>query len=208
MKQLFRQKDGQLFIFSTILFCLDFALVASKNAVVIGWDKAIRHWVNTNRTGWLTAFFTHFTRLFDPAPQVIMAVIIVGLYFWWRHWRGIIFPTASIIVGSLLNKIIKHLVNRPRPRIHILLHYSGYSFPSGHSSGVMLILGSLIILLWEEKRHSSWAKWLIVFLTLTIFLVGCSRVYVGAHYPSDVLGGWLLGLMTLSLLHFIMKPAQ
>lgn len=200
-----------LLITSGLLFLLDWYLVASQNSAVLAFDHHIRWLVNTHRTPAQTAFFTHFTRLFDPWPAVGWAGLFVLWLSWHRQWRWTAQFSLALCSGTLLNKVIKHLVNRPRPNAEVLMHYGGFSFPSGHSSGAALLLGGILLVLLASplsRRTKGWGSFCLGGL---IILVGCSRIYVGAHFPSDVLGGWCLGIFVLSLwqivfTHFLPHP--
>lgn len=186
-----------LFATALVIFLFLWALVASHNPTLDGLDRAVRHFLNARRNPAMNAFFTTITRAFNFWPMVTWSVLIVGLC-WLRGRRHFCYQyLVTMVVGTGLNKLIKHLVLRPRPGYDRLMHYGGYSFPSGHSSGVVLVLGSLIVLTWEShlSHRAKWA-WTIL-LTAGCLLIGFSRVYVGAHYASDVLAGWCLGVLVV-----------
>lgn len=98
---------------------------------------------------------------------------------------------------ALLNKILKHIVQRPRPIEHRIIDESGYSFPSGHSMVCAAFYGFLIYLIYKNVKNK-YLKWgLITILSLLIFLIGTSRIYLGVHYTSDVLAGFLVAISYL-----------
>lgn len=116
-----------------------------------------------------------------------------------RPWLGVA-AAATIGLASLGNGLVKELVHRVRPDLLPPIEIErGYSFPSGHSALSMVAYGIIAVLI-LRSRLPSWVRWLVVaILALVIGLVGISRVYLGVHYPSDVLGGWLAGGMVVLL---------
>ena len=107
----------------------------------------------------------------------------------------VIFANLGII--TLLNLLLKNIVSRPRPSDFRIIEESGYSFPSGHSMISMAFYGLLIYLIYKNFKNK-YIKWsLIVVLSLLIILIGISRVYLGVHYLSDVLAGFLLAISYL-----------
>ena len=124
-----------LLITSGLLFLLDWYLVASQNSAVLAFDHHIRWLVNTHRTPAQTAFFTHFTRLFDPWPAVGWAGLFVLWLSWHRQWRWTAQFSLALCSGTLLNKVIKHLVNRPRPNAEVLMHTVAFPSPVGTPAG-------------------------------------------------------------------------
>ena len=114
----------------------------------------------------------------------------------------------TYIIFSLLTLVvIKPLIARSRPLLQDFfsdyanfIHEDGFSFPSGHSASSMLLYGSMIIILSNWIKNKTAKYLLIIFLSLLIILIGVSRIYLGVHYPTDVLGGFLLGLFGLFIM--------
>ena len=104
---------------------------------------------------------------------------------------------ANLSISVCSNLIIKEILKRDRPIAHRIINETGYSFPSGHAMVSMAFYGFLIYLIyvyWDNKKY----KWsLIIFLSFLILIIGISRIYLGVHYLSDVLGGFLLSLAYL-----------
>lgn len=100
-------------------------------------------------------------------------------------------------ISALLNNILKFIVQRPRPTEFRIIDESGYSFPSGHSMVSAAFYGFLIYLIYKnvENKYLKWG--LITLFSLLIFLIGTSRIYLGVHYTSDVLAGFLVAISYL-----------
>ena len=106
-----------------------------------------------------------------------------------------IFTNLAII--TILNQLLKRILQRPRPTEYRIIEESGYSFPSGHSMISMAFYGYLIYLIYKYVENKS-VKWtLISLLSVLICLIGISRIYLGVHYTSDVLGGFLISISYL-----------
>ena len=97
------------------------------------------------------------------------------------------------LVG-LLNQILKHLVQRPRPTEYRIIDEKGYSFPSGHSMASVAFYGFLIYLIHKKVNNKILKTILIVLLSILISLIGSSRIYLGVHYTSDVLAGFFVSI--------------
>lgn len=109
---------------------------------------------------------------------------------------------GTIILGSLLKLILR----RDRPLTEYVEHMflDTFSFPSGHAAGTVPTFGLIAYLLWT--LHQPWSLFLIALIALVTFFIGVSRVYLGAHYASDVVGGWLVGISGLLVIIFIVQP--
>ena len=108
-------------------------------------------------------------------------------------------------IATLLNQILKHIVQRPRPIEHRIIDQSGYSFPSGHSMVSAAFYGFLIYLIYKNVKNK-YVKWLsILGLSMLVILIGTSRIYLGVHYTSDVIAGFLISISYLIIFTSIIK---
>ena len=104
---------------------------------------------------------------------------------------------ANLAIITILNQTLKRILQRPRPTEFRIIEETGYSFPSGHSMISMAFYGYLIYLIYKyvENKYIKWS--LIVLLSILICTIGISRIYLGVHYTSDVLGGFLISISYL-----------
>lgn len=104
---------------------------------------------------------------------------------------------TNIVIITVLNQLLKRILQRARPTEFRIVEETGYSFPSGHSMVSMAFYGYLIYLIYRYIKNK-YVKWtLITLLSILICLIGISRIYLGVHYTSDVLGGFLLSISYL-----------
>jgi undecaprenyl-diphosphatase len=143
---------------------------------------------------WLEEAVRDITAL-GSAPTLVIAVLAVaGFLALAKAWRPAIFTLLASGGGLILSSLLKYTIDRPRPDLvpHGNLIYTS-SFPSGHSmmsAVVYLTLAALVTRLIERKRLKGYALGVAMILTL---LIGVSRIYLGVHWPSDVLAGWAAG---------------
>ena len=124
---------------------------------------------------------------------VVAIILIKGL-------KNKLFLLTGIVGTAGLNVVLKHIIQRERPNINRLIPEKGYSFPSGHSMMSMAFYGMLIFLIFKYVKNTT-LKWtLIVILTILLSTIGITRIYLGVHYPSDVIGGFLVSLTYLFIL--------
>ena len=139
---------------------------------------------------------------------IVIGLATVALFFAIRNKR-LSFAILGNILGVLIvNQVFKFLIQRPRPDVaHRLIEQSGYSFPSGHSMCSMAFYGFLIYLAFRYVKNVKVRVATTVGLGVLVFLIGFSRVYLGVHYASDVIAGFLLAVAYLifyiSLINFI-----
>lgn len=174
--------------------------------LVLGHDKLAfldldwRDWVIAHRSGFASDVMVAAS-WFGSAPS--LAVVIVGTSVWLvrRGRRGdAVFFALAAVGGMLVGPVLKDLFDRARPALaeHVVVVHSS-SYPSGHSLNSMVVLGLLTVLAARAGR-----KALVVAVGAALVgLVGFSRVYLGVHYPSDVLAGWLIGATWITLCHAI-----
>ncbi|MBP3707992.1 MAG: phosphatase PAP2 family protein [Clostridia bacterium] len=106
---------------------------------------------------------------------------------------------------ATLNLTLKNIIQRPRPIEYRIVDENGYSFPSGHSMVSMAFYGFLIYLIYKNVKNKYIKVISMLLLSALIFLIGASRIYLGVHYTSDVIGGFLLAIVYLVLYTGILK---
>lgn len=118
-------------------------------------------------------------------------VLIVGTLLALRRWREASFAAVAFVGSALLNLGSKQVFQRDRPSLwESIAPESTYSFPSGHAMGTMTFACVLVLLAWPTR----WRWPAVVLAPSFVVLVGASRVYLGVHYPSDILAGWCAAL--------------
>jgi undecaprenyl-diphosphatase len=157
-------------------------------------DPHVTAWVIAHRTGWLTSALQVLTWLGSTA-FIIPAVLAIGLYFLIRRrtWRPLALLGAAVAGAIGLYDIVKPLVGRPRPAATIWIgHYTGAAFPSGHATQSAACYAMLAIVLGAglsiRRRAILWSA-----AALAVLIVGASRIYLAAHWLTDVLAGYALG---------------
>lgn len=128
-------------------------------------------------------------------------ILVVLVLLWIRRWREASFAAAAFVGSALLNLATKQVFQRNRPALwESLAPETTFSFPSGHAMGAMTLAMTAILLSW----HTRW-RWLVLVLAVMFVLqVGASRIYLGVHYPSDILGGWLAGMAWVVGVYFVL----
>ena len=129
------------------------------------------------------------------------AIILIGLAFmlfiFIKNKKIGVSIISNLAIITVLNQLLKRIVQRPRPTEFRIVEESGYSFPSGHSMVSMAFYGYLIYLIYKYVKNK-YLKWIsIILLSILICFIGISRIYLGVHYTSDVLGGFFISISYL-----------
>ena len=143
---------------------------------------------------WLDLVARDITSLGGTAVLVLLTVAALGYLLLVRKWSAAIFVAISIVGGTLISTALKHIFDRPRPDVvpHAV-EVTSASFPSGHAMLAMTTFLTLGAVLAEVQPTRSSRVYLISWAVLMALLVGASRVYLGVHWPTDVLAGWCVG---------------
>jgi membrane-associated phospholipid phosphatase len=131
-----------------------------------------------------------------PGAEVVVGAVGLALtaaFLLRRRVVDALFIAASIGGYAALTLVVKHVVQRQRPVAFFRVPESGYSFPSGHTFGATCLAAAVGYLLWRSRWHIGAKAALTAMLVAMVALVGASRLVLGVHYPTDVLGGLLLG---------------
>src|SRR6266513_2213386 len=163
-------------------------------------DPHVTAWVIAHRTGWLTSALQVLSWLGSTA-FIIPAGLAIGLYFLTRHrdWWPLTLLAATVAGAVGLYNIVKALVGRPRPPAAIWIgHYTGAAFPSGHATQSAAFYAMLATVfgtgLSARRRAVLWSA-----AALVVLIVGASRIYLGAHWLTDVLAGYALGATCVAI---------
>ncbi len=103
----------------------------------------------------------------------------------------------NLAIAASVNFVVKQIVQRPRPELNRIIEETGYSFPSGHSMVSLAFYGCLIYLICQKVQRKRIKRVVVAILSILILLIGISRIYLGVHYTSDVLAGYLLAMIYL-----------
>lgn len=174
-------------------------------------DNEIWKFVEHSRSSELTSFFSTVTHLGDAwLFVIIMIALVIAIIKFKKNipfaaWLGL----SALLGAWLMNKFMKEYFVRPRPftagYIENLTHASGYSFPSGHSMGSIIcyVLIAYVITAYSKNRFIN----LIVFPTLILLsvIIAISRVYLGVHYPTDIIAGFSFGLAMVNIFILIRR---
>jgi len=163
-------------------------------------DAQLSTWLHAHRSPFLRSAMLVATS-FGSTVTVTCIAVALGLYLLRRrrfYWLAAL--AASVAGGVLLNRLLKYAFHRPRPHFDDpILTLTSYSFPSGHTMMATVLYGVVAAYLFAKTPDWRWRVLIILLATFLIALVGFSRMYLGAHYLSDVLGAMAEGLAWLSL---------
>ncbi|MEK5032689.1 phosphatase PAP2 family protein [Paenibacillus sp. FSL R7-0302] len=176
-----------------IWFLLAFILIALmvKLDFAKGFDHAVIRFVQSMESPPLTALAKGLSLVGSSKLAVGISVLTMLILFFALKHRLELALFLWVGLGSqLLNTLLKLWFHRERPTIHRLIEQAGYSFPSGHSMAAFSLYGVIAYLLWRHMHSRSERFLLILFTVLMTGGIGWSRIYLGVHYPSDVIGGY------------------
>lgn len=176
-----------------ILFLGSFSIIAYLVEMdkFIHFDHSIIGFVQGFETHALTKLMIFFSFVGSTVSVVIISLLSALFLYKVLHHRKELFLLVITMVGStLLNLVLKFIFQRTRPDINQLVFEEGYSFPSGHSMAAFSLYGILTFLLWKHMKTRIRRGMLLLVNSLMILTIGLSRIYLGVHYPTDVLGAY------------------
>ncbi len=183
-------------VISLILLIIWTILVLTNNT--IWFDDLVYNFIISFKSEALTTIMVFITGFSNAKLLVILSLITLIALIWKRKEPLYIVGTLSFAV--VLNQILKYLIRRPRPSHLRLITESGFSYPSGHAMASTAFYGAMVLLLLNSSINKKVKYLLSTTLIILIILIGISRIYLGVHYPSDIIGGWLISYLILHLL--------
>ena len=142
----------------------------------------------------LTPFAKIITWFGSPICLILITILLFVLI---KNKKIGLLITINLVAITILNQLLKFILQRPRPEEFRVINETGYSFPSGHSMISAAVYGLLIYLIYKNIKNKHTKNVLIIILSLLIIMIGISRIYLGVHYTSDVLAGFLLSISYL-----------
>ena len=190
-----------------IIFSLELILIISfiwililvLNGNISSFDNTIYNFISSFICNPITHIMKGIT-FFGSAYAIITLTVLLILFGKDKKYFGI-----NLVFIFVFNLILKNIICRPRPVDRNLITENGYSFPSGHSMVGLAVYGLLIYYIYKNVKNKLHKCILIICLSLLIIAIGISRIYLGVHFPSDVLGGYLLALGWLIILITIIE---
>lgn len=189
-------------------FLLLLLLVTDKWSPLSAADQGARDALHVFALGqpWFVATMRTFSDSGSSLAWQIVTVAVTAVLLVRRKWRLAAFTVVTIAVSSLLNSVVKDLVDRQRPLVdQPFVHEPGASFPSGHSQAAVVGYGVLLLLLLPVLDRT-WRRVAVIVAVLMVIGIGFSRVALAAHFVSDVLAGFALGAVWLGLMTAVFRP--
>lgn len=197
LKKFIKKYYKAIIVFICILITLEMVFdLFSKEVMtrdIVGY-KLISKYLISDVTLPIAKFITNFGGVIG---LIIIGIIVCSILVAKKHKLMGFLVLLNLALSGALNQVLKRIVQRPRPTEYRLIEESGYSFPSGHSMVSAAFYGFFIYLIFKNVKNK-YIKWIsISALSVLIILIGVSRIYLGVHYTSDVMAGFVISISYL-----------
>lgn len=189
------KKSYKIFVLLMCLICILIIVMDLLQQKIIEKDMFVYNFIATHFISDFSLPIVKFITNLGSATFIVLSSILLLLTIK-NKLTGLIIFLNSALCGAL-NQILKMIVQRPRPVGYRLIEESGYSFPSGHSMVSAAFYGFLIYLVYKNIKNKYVKYIIITILSLLVLCIGISRIYLGVHYASDVLAGFLISICYL-----------
>lgn len=167
-------------------------------------DNEVYNFIYSSESFISTSIFFGATQIGEVWAMITLSLIMVALLLLYRYKVEALFLALTMILSGVSNPILKNIFDRERPTLLRLIDISGFSFPSGHAMGSTAFFGSLIYIAHRILKGKS--KTVVMTLCVVfIILISSSRVYLGVHYPTDIIAGIIGGLFCIVLTQLILR---
>jgi membrane-associated phospholipid phosphatase len=194
-----------LFLFGAYLPLAIFVILAIQIWQLEGglsWDLSLMTAIHSTANTSLDRFAVFWTQ-FGTKWGVFPATAGVGLgLLYFRRWRWLIYWLITLFGCALLNRMAKLWLHRVRPSLWEHLPEAEFSFPSGHAMSSMGFVMALVVLTWNRP----WRIWVWLWGGLFVVSIAWTRLYLGVHYPSDILAGWMISIAWAVAVNLLVKP--
>ncbi|PID22264.1 phosphatase PAP2 family protein [Sporosarcina sp. P3] len=176
-----------------ILFTGIFAYIARSIHVqsISSFDEPIIDFVQSAESPGLTSIMKLFTTIGSTTSVALLALLTLGVLVWKKHRAQAVLFAIALAGTGILNQLLKFIFKRERPDFHRLIDIGGYSFPSGHTMMAFSLYTILAYIVWRNLVNSGSRVAIILLAAMMIVMIAVSRIYLGVHFPSDIVGGVL-----------------
>lgn len=174
--------------------------VYESDSTVVNADNSISQYFSTIRDPQLNNFFLGVTQLGNTEPLLLSFMLVCILFLLFKKYTQLVAIFLTFGGSAVITFVIKNIVQRARPIDGLIVEH-GFSFPSGHAFAAVCFWGVLFYLLSTLTKNKPLKLLLLAIALLLAFLIGFSRVYIGVHWPSDVIASYLLsGVYVIAIL--------
>lgn len=189
-------------IYLPLLIFVLLAFLILKQQGGLDWDVSLLMAIHASASRTLDAVATTLTD-FGTRWGVIPATVALSLgLLYLRRWRSLTYLLITMNGAWFINRLAKALLHRVRPSLWDYPHLHSFSFPSGHAMSSMAFIAALVILTWGSR----WCGWILAFGGGFVVAIGWTRLYLGVHYPSDVVAGWMVSIAWAVGVSLVVKP--
>ena len=179
-----------------------FQEVLEKEA--FGFDSALLYWIHGYANPSLDGVMLTVTQLADASVVVFIVAVTLGILWWYNHRSEAKIFAIACLGAFILNTSMKLVFAKPRPQIiPSLIPETSFSFPSGHALGGFVMYGFLAYLL--SAHFPKFSKLIYTLAVFAIAIIGLSRMYIGVHWPTDIIAGYGVGYIWLMLCIIMLK---
>ena len=159
-------------------------------------DESVSSFITSFRNPKLTSFLTFITDVGDKWGYLaVFTLASILFYYFFKNWMFVFKLLFVLVIALSSNLLLKQLINRQRPTVEHLVSVQTLSYPSGHAMTAMAFYGFLIYLVLTLRLRKSLKYTLVLLFSFLILTIGISRIYLGVHYPSDIIGGFIAGFI-------------
>lgn len=182
-----------------LIFSFIFGIIAFFHESRLGkWiDNEVYEFIYSSESFITTSIMLGFTKIGEVWAMIALSLLVVAYLMLKKLKIEALFFALSMILSGTLNPLLKNIFDRERPTLLRLIDITGFSFPSGHAMGSTAFFGSLAYII--GKSNKDYKPYLIGICVFSILMISTSRVYLGVHYPTDIIAGMIGGVICILL---------
>ena len=186
----------------TMLISVFILLMIGYDNIFHAFDLKIISCIQSLKNEYLTVFYKMITIIADTYQSAIITILIVAFLYIKKYYREALFLAITMSACGIAMPLLKNIFSRERPDFYRLIEISGYSFPSGHttSATTMYLTLAIVVLSIMNKLNK---YFIFSIAVIGIVIIGSSRIYLGVHYPTDVMAGICLGISIVSTVYVL-----